>query len=839
MASMIDYGIVLGTYHDYDDDTVARQRELETMEDIKGGDAEPYHDPFFPADGRSLYFDEFNPPKGALPNDNIKWCSIAAGEVPDCTDPVVFADDPVSSSSVTGGALGNEYFVNALRLLSCRTDLLRRLLVSDTYSSRGMYTWKFFKAGKWRYVHIDDRIPCRMSGRVNFCRNGNPNEVFAMLIEKAYAKLHGCYEALAYGMIDLVIQDLTHAAPVQLVRSDRLSLDNIVDTYWRVIEKSLEDRRLVGCGRWISDPYGEHTADRKGVSLGYMYQIVDIRKVSSDASALLDKLSVGMVCVRNFRKEVGRFTGRWTYGSQLWVDYVQIGEKLELRTKELQFQRGLGPDPTPAPKTPATPGLRASSGVAASAGEAASAGVAEAAEERAPESIIADGDEPDGVDFAYVQSQKPATPQPQALDLQWIQIEDFVEVFNRIYILNDLMLANPDKKQESRRYVSRWVPGERLFGFGGPPLVIPPDKSPPVGAAEAPAAAETPADVGAPADVAAPAAADATATVDSAVTLTAALNAAPVAARYQSKEPFNDELALRRLLEDDSTKVVSGSFTRNPMYPFSVVEPTDVCVSLYQEDRRWSVGRLGDDPRDITCSTFSSRGFRLAACMKYKVAIGFAVVKLSGSKKRVTDFQLKKIAGGSYWAQFANVSTACVRVTPGRYAIVPFTHTALPQSMDYVLQMSFNEGAVELELADIIAEHPEDLIDSDEEGDPEDEIDFDALGVDDEEEMERIIAALRRERLKRLVLPPKFIVHNSWEYTEDSEELSVVGMYDEIGDLAKYVDTLRGEVRRIDRIIRDVGEQGFVIRKSYEDILNDIQAKRPKKTKKGSPSKKK
>jgi len=48
---------------------------------------------------------------------------------------------------------------------------------------------KFYKAGKWRYVHIDDHIPCRQSGKVHYTRNANPNETFAILIEKAYAKL--------------------------------------------------------------------------------------------------------------------------------------------------------------------------------------------------------------------------------------------------------------------------------------------------------------------------------------------------------------------------------------------------------------------------------------------------------------------------------------------------------------------------------------------------------------------------------------------------------------------------------------------------------------------------
>ena len=80
------------------------------------------------------------------------------------------------------------------------------------------------------------------------------------------------------------------------------------------------------------------------------------------------------------------------------------------------------------------------------------------------------------------------------------------------------------------------------------------------------------------------------------------------------------------------------------MYPFSVNEPADVCIALYQPDRRWSVGRLGEDPRDITCDEFASRGERLAACMKYgRSGLGFLVVKLFGMKVRCTEFNYAKL----------------------------------------------------------------------------------------------------------------------------------------------------------------------------------------------------
>ena len=78
------------------------------------------------------------------------------------------------------------------------------------------YTVKLFKDGRWHYMHIDDRIPVDLSGRPIYLRGVNPNETWSMLLEKAYAKLHGCYESLASGFIDEALRDLTAGATLYL-----------------------------------------------------------------------------------------------------------------------------------------------------------------------------------------------------------------------------------------------------------------------------------------------------------------------------------------------------------------------------------------------------------------------------------------------------------------------------------------------------------------------------------------------------------------------------------------------------------------------------------------------
>ena len=51
-------------------------------------------------------------------------------------------------------------------------------------------------------VVVDDRLPYTSDGRFLFCCNKQqPNEYWAPLLEKAYAKVYGSYEALDAGQI--------------------------------------------------------------------------------------------------------------------------------------------------------------------------------------------------------------------------------------------------------------------------------------------------------------------------------------------------------------------------------------------------------------------------------------------------------------------------------------------------------------------------------------------------------------------------------------------------------------------------------------------------------------
>lgn len=78
------------------------------------------------------------------------------------------------------------------------------------YRTLGLYVIRVFKDFTWLYVLIDDRVPVdSRTKQPVFGRCSNQHEMWVSLIEKAYAKLHGCYGNLISGYVDEGLQELT------------------------------------------------------------------------------------------------------------------------------------------------------------------------------------------------------------------------------------------------------------------------------------------------------------------------------------------------------------------------------------------------------------------------------------------------------------------------------------------------------------------------------------------------------------------------------------------------------------------------------------------------------
>ena len=149
----------------------------------------------------------------------IEW--IRASECPDLIDKMegeldVFKGG-ITPSDIKQGSLGDCYFLSPLSVLSEKESRIRKLFVTDKANAYGVYAVKIFKNGEWKEVVIDDYIPC-FNGVPHFSR-ANGNELWVILIEKAWAKLHGSYERIEAGFAEHVFHDLT-GAPSDVYETD-------------------------------------------------------------------------------------------------------------------------------------------------------------------------------------------------------------------------------------------------------------------------------------------------------------------------------------------------------------------------------------------------------------------------------------------------------------------------------------------------------------------------------------------------------------------------------------------------------------------------------------------
>lgn len=122
-------------------------------------------------------------------------------------EPNVFYET-IEPTDVKPGILGNEWFLSALAILAERPALIERLFITKGYNESGVYRVKLCKNGEWVTVTVDDYFPCFPEGEPLFARN-HGNELWVLILEKAYAKLHGNYYLLRGGYVNEALLDLT------------------------------------------------------------------------------------------------------------------------------------------------------------------------------------------------------------------------------------------------------------------------------------------------------------------------------------------------------------------------------------------------------------------------------------------------------------------------------------------------------------------------------------------------------------------------------------------------------------------------------------------------------
>lgn len=280
-------------------------QEPKTFEEIRDDcstKGQLWEDPDFPATDSSIYFK--NPPS-VWPG--IKW--MRPKEI--CSNPEMFVGG-ASRLDVNQGALGDCWLLAAVSCLATSDQMLHNVVPADqSFDSNyaGIFRFRFWSYGQWIEVFIDDRLPTK-NGKLVYMHSEEKSEFWSALLEKAYAKLSGSYEALSGGLTVEALTDFTGGVAARHELRDKAPSD-----LFQIMYKASKNGALMGCSI-DSDANSRELQLPSGLLIGHAYSITDVRLMDVKTSNKAGQIP--MVRVRNPWGDSHEWKGAWSDNSQEW-----------------------------------------------------------------------------------------------------------------------------------------------------------------------------------------------------------------------------------------------------------------------------------------------------------------------------------------------------------------------------------------------------------------------------------------------------------------------------------------------------------------------------------------
>ncbi|CEM37447.1 unnamed protein product [Vitrella brassicaformis CCMP3155] len=278
-----------------------------------------FEDPNFTDSDSSLYID---------PSDIPAYATVGGGGVTSWKRPeqitrgaVLFSEDR-PASDVKAGDLPDRAFLGAASVVATMPGLATNLFGhTDNWRDVGLMSCRFFHEGDWREVVIDTKLPfCDEleARRPAFGHCERKEEMWLPLLEKAYAKLYGSYEAITKRQLGDIFVDLTGGS-TEIFDLRNESIRELVDNgeLWRALLTWFESGCVLsGVADGEFDDLDD--ADRTdGILPGHPYGVLDV----------IEMEGFQLLRIRNPWGDV-EWRGAFSDHDQMWAKHPDLKEKL-------------------------------------------------------------------------------------------------------------------------------------------------------------------------------------------------------------------------------------------------------------------------------------------------------------------------------------------------------------------------------------------------------------------------------------------------------------------------------------------------------------------------------
>jgi hypothetical protein len=205
-----------------------------------------------------------------------------------------FEIDGFSSSDLCQGSNGDCWFIAAVATICSNPELINKVCV-ERDEECGVYGFVFYRDGEWIWTVVDDNLYLTFndfdafgdrydptgikekkykknnqtgSEALYFASCADPNETWLPLLEKAYAKVHGDYAAIAGGFSGEAVEDLTGGVTTKILTDRILSKERL----WKEL---LQANKQFLFSASSPGSYGDDSSARRGLALSHAYSVIE------------------------------------------------------------------------------------------------------------------------------------------------------------------------------------------------------------------------------------------------------------------------------------------------------------------------------------------------------------------------------------------------------------------------------------------------------------------------------------------------------------------------------------------------------------------------------------
>ena len=295
-----------------------------------------YTDPLFPPNKNSLLGLDLKEkkidPKAYKDNINeIKVNEIEfyrASEIFD--NKYKLFSEKIEVNDVIQGTLGDCYFLSSVANICRFPGLIKALFKTKELNKDGFYEIIFYIDGIRQIVIVDDYFPCFTKNKFPCFAQPNGNELWVILLEKAWAKVNGGYINIIGGLASQALEALTGFGSL-IYDTNNMTEDELKKNKMEIIKNiknAQHSNSLISC----ATSENLNNLENIGLIQKHSYTLIQITQISLEQgkTEYLFKL-------RNPWGGKDGWNGDWSDNSNLWNERIKNQLNFKQKDKGIFF----------------------------------------------------------------------------------------------------------------------------------------------------------------------------------------------------------------------------------------------------------------------------------------------------------------------------------------------------------------------------------------------------------------------------------------------------------------------------------------------------------------------